>query len=283
MRGRALSTALLVAIPACLGTTGNHIVHFRGAAAGPADAVSGAPLEFTNGAGWHVVLRKATVHVGAIYLVQTLPTSGGGTHPCILPETYVAQVVTEGVTPAGIDVDTLSPTPQYFPTGGQGTDLEAKAGQVWLAGGDIDAPSDLTPILDVQGTADKDGSSLPFFACLTIGTNRTETPTNSTEPGSNPICQQRVVSPIPADLVPQDGGTLLVRIDPRPFFVDVDFSQLALSSAKSRCSFDGQLPIRTFADQSTDGESTDTASTALYSHLRSAGTQYEFSWQPPSP
>ena len=110
---RRPAALLLLAISACLGTTGNHLVTFRGAAAGPADAVAGAPLAFTNGAGWNVVLTKATVHLGAMYLVQTLPSSGGGPHRCILPETYVAQVVTEGVTPAGIDVDVLSPSPRY--------------------------------------------------------------------------------------------------------------------------------------------------------------------------
>lgn len=278
MRRRALPAALLLAVAACLGTTGNHLVRFRGAAAGPADAVAGAPLAFANGVGWHVSLTKATVHAGAMYLVQTLPTSGGGAHPCILAETYVAQVITEGQMPAGIDVDVLSPSLQYFPAHGQGTDLPAKAGQVWLTGVDIDAPDDLTPVLDVEGTAEKDGSSFPFLACLTIGANRAQAPANSAEPGSNPICLQRVVSPIPVDLVPQDGGTLLLRIDPRPFFVDVDFSQLRLSSTKTRCPFDGPLPIRTFADASTDPPST-----ALYSALRSAGAQYEFSWQPPSP
>jgi hypothetical protein len=275
---RRHAALLLLAVSACLGTTGNHLVTFRGAAAGPADAVAGAPLRFTNGQGWNVVLTKATVHVGAMYLVQTLPTSGGGPHACILPETYVAQVVTEGLMPAGIDVDVLSPSAQYFPAPGQGTDLEAKAGQVWLTGVDVDAPDDLTPILDAEGTAEKDGASLPFFACLTIGSNRAQMPTNSAEPGSNPICLQRVVSPIPVSLVPQNGGTLLLRIDPRPFFVDVDFSDLALSSTKTRCPFDGQLPVRMFAD-----ESTDTPSTVLYSALRSAGSQYEFSWQPSSP
>jgi hypothetical protein len=269
---------LLLTISACLGTTGNHIVTFRGAAAGPADAVAGAPLAFTNGVGWNVVLTKAMVHIGAMYLMQTLPTSGGGPHPCILSETYVAQVVTEGAMPTGIDVDVLSPSPQYFPALGQGTDLPARAGQVWLTGVDVDAPDDLTPVFDTEGTAEKDGTSFPFFACLTIGANRAQMPTNSAEPGSNPICLQRVVSPIPVDLVPENGGTMLLRVDPRPFFVDVDFSQLALSSTKTRCAFDGQLPVRTFADVSTD-----TPSTVLYSAPRSAGAQYQFSWQHPSP
>ena len=45
-------------------------------------------------------------------------------------------------------------------------------------------------------------------------------------PGTDPLCKQRIVSPIPIKLRPRSSGTLLVRIDPRGFFTNVDFSVL---------------------------------------------------------
>jgi len=269
---RVLATAALatLGLSSCLGTTGNSIVHFGAAAAGPPDAVAGAPLEFTSGLGWHVVLTKATLHIGAMYLVQTLPTSGGGPAPCILQGTYVADVTTNAGPPAGIDVDLLSPARQFFPNGGQGTDIEAKAGQVWLTRGPIDAPNDgPMPILDLAGTADRAGASVPFVAAITIGQNRVPPPTDSTKPDAEPICQFRIVSPILVDLVPRDAGTLVLRVDPRQLFVDVDFSSLTTGSSNP--------PLYTFGDDA-NGESA-----ILYSALHSAGALYRFEWEGGSP
>jgi len=44
-------------------------------------------------------------------------------------------------------------------------------------------------------------------------------------PSANPICHQRIVTPILVDLTPTDGGTLVLRIDPRHMFNGVDFSK----------------------------------------------------------
>jgi hypothetical protein len=266
---RALGAVASTSLWACLGTTGNHVVSFTAAAAGPADAQGGAPLDFTSGAGWHVVLTKAVVHVGAMYLVQSPPSSGGGPSPCVLEGTYVAQVTTDPGAVAGIDVDALSPTPQPFPSPGQGTDVAALAGQVWLTGVDVNQVADPTKILQVAGTADRGGVVVPFVGALTIGANRLPTPSDSTKPGADPICKQRIVSPIPVDILPQDGGALLLRIDPRELFVGVDFSTLPQVSASP--------PLYQFADD------TSPPSEALFAALHSAGPVYRFSWADPSP
>jgi hypothetical protein len=273
MRRVALAVAASLALAACLGTTGNTIVSFRGAVAGPADAPAGAPLEFTTGLGWHVVLTKARVHVGAMYLLQALSTSGSGPSACVLPSTsvYVAQVVTAPGTVAGIDVDILSPAPQFFPDLGQGTDLEAKVGQVWLTGVPVDQTTDPTTILQLAGTADKGGQTYPFVASkITISGNRAITPSDGTKPGSDPVCKQRIVSPILADIVPENSGTLLLRVDPRQLFVDVDFASLPQVSSSP--------PLYAFSDDSSDVPSAN-----LYSALRSAGALYQFTWQGPQP
>ncbi|HEY8081414.1 MAG TPA: hypothetical protein VIE15_04925, partial [Acidimicrobiales bacterium] len=44
--------------------------------------------------------------------------------------------------------------------------------------------------------------------------------------GASTLCKQRIVSPIPLHLTVQHVGGLLLRIDPRQLFVNVDFSQL---------------------------------------------------------
>jgi hypothetical protein len=272
-RWRQKALALLAALPAlvgCLGSTGNTIVHFQAAAAGPADATT--PLVFDSGAGWRISLTKATLHVGAMYLDQSVATSGGGAAPCFLQGTYVAEVTTDPGDVAGIDVDILSPTPQAFPNPGQGTSLPATAGQVWLTGVQVDQPTDLTTILHVEGTAEQGSTSLSFAGNVTISQqNRGKTPTDATKPGSEPLCRQRIVSPIPVALVPRDGGTLLLRFDPRLLFTNVDFSAGADMGGGTQARF-------LFADDASNPPSS-----LLYSALHGAGL-YTFSWiDAPSP
>ena len=103
---------------------------FHAAAAGPPDAVEGQPLVFSTPLpfGYQVTLTRALLHIGAIYLNQAVPISGGQATSCILPGIYVGQAT------SSLDVDTLSPTPQPFPSDGVGTSTEALTGEVWLTG-----------------------------------------------------------------------------------------------------------------------------------------------------
>jgi hypothetical protein len=254
-----------------LGTTGNHLVRFRGAVAGPPDAVAGSPLTFNNALGWHIVLQEARLHVGALYLDQNVSTSGGGAAPCILTGTYVAQVTAGSPALAGIDADVLSPAAQFFPEQGEGIDLEAKVGQVWLTGAPVDQVTDRTVILHAVGTADRSGSPvLSFRADLTIGQNRLVAPTDSTKPGASPICLQRIITPIPVDIVPGSGGTLLLRVSPRELFLNIDFAQASPSAIAS-----GQY---VFPDDSSD-----VPAATLYAALEGAGPVYAFTWEPAAP
>jgi hypothetical protein len=261
----ALAACAAVSYVGCVGTTGGEIVTFPAAAAGPEDASSGQPLEFTTDRGWHVVLTRATLHVGALYLDQSMPVSGSQGTSCILPGTYVAQVT------SGRDVDLLSPQPQPFPAEGQGTTVPpALVGQVWLTGGDIDAASDTTPILVVAGTADQSGTAIPFTGKITMGSNRQASGTELA--GASPICKQRIVSPIPTSIAVSARGGLLLRIDPRFLFVNVDFSQLT----KVANAYE-------FSDDPSSAEYTQ-PSRNLYLNLHSSGVPhqhaalYAFSW-----
>ncbi|MEI9938244.1 MAG: hypothetical protein WDO69_13570 [Pseudomonadota bacterium] len=249
--------AITLATPACVGTTGDQVVDFEAVASGPADAINGEPLSFDGSRGWQVTLTAARLHIGALYLAQSMPVSGAPATSCILPGDYVAQVV------AGRDIDLLSGEPQSFPMLGQGTTLEARAGQVWLTGGDVNLADDPTPptvILQLSGSAERAGELRPFEATLTIAANRLDT--SGAAAGSSPICNERIVSPIPTDIRVQSGGALWLRVDPRQLFTNVDFGALEV---------DGDVFV--FKDDSSDQPSAN-----LYNNLKQAGGLYEFSW-----
>lgn len=244
----AFALAVAVTLAAgCNGTTGSGLVAFRALAGGPEGVVAGAPLTFTSGTQYDIALTEARYHIGAVYFNESVPTSGSPDRPCILPGVYVDEVfgACSATGDCGVDVDLLSPALVPFPTPGDGTLNQAVTAEVWLTGGDINATDDETPILQVAGTATKAGASWPFTGLVTIGTNHTIATTNPAMPGANPICRQRIVSPIcganptPNDSCPpligmlSDGGTLDMRIDPRPMFDSVDFSTLAPSGSTS--------------------------------------------------
>lgn len=248
--------AVVMAIGGCVGSTGSELVTFRAAAAGPKDAVLGAPLTFTTPRGFHVVLTRARVHVGAIYLNQSVPVSGSQATSCTLPGIYVGEVTD------GVDVDALSPEPQAFPSEGRGTAEHAAAGEVWLTAGDVNADDTSMPVVEIAGTADRDGASFPFEGRVTIGKNRITPAKDPASPGASPICRQRIVSPILADVSLRSGGTLLLRIDPRGWFVNVDFSEIPKVS---------DAPLYRFADETSGG-----ASNSFYAGVRSTSGVYTF-------
>ena len=198
------------------GTTGGNLVSFDVAAAG----VDGAST-FDTALGWHVVLTRAKLHVGAIYLNLSVPLSVSQETNCIQPGVYTAQEL------SALDVDVLSSALQPFPAKGTGTDDQAVTGEVWLTGGDINAVSDATVIADLAGTATRAAQVLPFTAIVTISSsNRGIPPSDPSLPSQHPICKQRIVSPIQIDLRPRDGGTLVIRVDTRLWFSNVDFTAL---------------------------------------------------------
>ena len=264
MKGHFVLPGLLAAC-ACTGTTGGELIAFPAAAAGPADAQAGQPLAFTNGRGFDVTLTQAVLHVGAVYLNQSRPTSGAQPTSCVLPGvTYVAEVR------SGLDVDLLSPELQPFATPGAGSTTQALAAEVWLAHGDVDAADDRVPILTVAGTAiaQKDGAAFPFVGALTIGKNRSAGSTDVAQPGKDPICKERIVSPIAVDLTPEPQGRLVLRIDPRAFFTTVDFGTLAPRTTAPL--------LYGFADDDRDQ-----ASTALYHRGVRSSAAYTFAWSKP--
>jgi len=250
-----------LALSAC-GSTGSAIVTFHAAAAGPPDAIAGQPLVFvTPGYGYEVTLTRASLHIGALYLNRAVPLSGAQAQSCILPGIFSAQVTSP------LDLDALSPAPQPFLPGGEGTADQSLTGQVWLFGTDIDATSDSTVLVNVAGTAVKTGVSYPFTGQLTVSSNREPAQTNPAFPGAFPLCKQRIVTPIPVDITAAQGGTLLLRVDPRTWFANIDFAQLPLAGDPTNPA------LRQFADSSQ-------AQPDLFSSVQGTNA-YVFTWQAP--
>ena len=257
--------ASLLFMCGCGGTTGSALVTFSGEASGPSDA-SGRPLSFKTGSRADVTLTKAKLHLGAVYLNQSVPASGAAAEPCISPGIYVAELF------GGLDVDLLSHQPVAFPSVGEGTETAARTAEVWLVGnarGDVNASDDSTPILEVEGDATQDGAAYPFSATVTIGANRKPKVTNAALPGANPICHQRIVAPILVDITPTRGGTLSLQIDPRPMFDAVDFAQATQIS---------DAPLAYEIPDTTAG-----AGGALFKGLTASFGVYSFSFRAPAP
>lgn len=257
MHSRIVTTLLTLTLATgCTGSTGGELFEISGYATGV--HTQGGQYTFTNGLGYQVRLKRARVHVGALYLNQSVATSVSSDTSCTLAGIYSAEL------PSGRDVDALSAELQGFPDLGVATTDHARTGEVWLTSGNINDERDSTVVLDVAGTAVHQGMAFPFEGQLTISGNRLVPPPNPALPGAKPICKQRVVSPIPVNLVPEPGESLVLHIDPAGMFANVDFSTLDLGT-------DG---VYRFADGSENQ-----ASTNLYQGLRASDGVYSFSWQ----
>jgi hypothetical protein len=226
---RSIFFAIAVASAGCSGTTGSGLVTFSARAGGAADVTP----SFVSGNGFAITLTQAQLHVGAVYLNLSVPSSGAAEEPCVLPGVYAGEAFGPcHQSVCGLDVDLLSPALTTFTTTGAGIASSAAEAQVWLTSGDINAATDPTPVFTVAGTAAKAGQSFPFAATITIGSNRAIPPPNVASPGANPICQQRIVTPIP--LLPRitlaSGGRLDLRVDVRIMFDNLDFTQLSAGS-----------------------------------------------------
>jgi hypothetical protein len=250
---------LLALTAGCIPSTGGNFVAFHAEASGDPDVVNGAALTFTTPRGAVVTLTRAKLTVGAVYLNQQNPSNYALEQSCVQRSIYTGEVR------GGLTVDALSPAAQPFPVEGNGTDAATHTVELWLTGGDLTAAEDDTVVLDVAGTATQGVDTFPFEGQFTIGSNRAIPPRNPALPSSNPICRQRIVSPIAFDTSLREGSTLSLRVDPRAWFVAVDFSGLTQVSSSPL--------LYRFTDDSGSSAEPDKA---LYNGLRSASGPYRF-------
>lgn len=257
-----VSALLCLISSACVQTTGGELVTYSLAARGPSTAVKGQPYRFVTPAGFDVALDRATLFVGAVYFNQTNPAGWSQETACTLPGIYTGEVR------GSLKVDALDPSPQPFATQGNGTSSPTRAAELWLTAVDVSASDEHTVVLDVAGTATRGAESWPFDASFTIGQNRRAAPRSPALPGSNPICQRRIVTPIPTELTLSEGGTATLVVDPAAWFSTVDFSRLTVSP-------DNAARFR-FIDDSSTGQQPDIA---LFNGLTSAQGPYRFEWE----
>lgn len=239
----------------CVGTTGGELFEVEAYAAGAAEAEAGA--RFFNSRGYDVELEEARLFVGGFYLNRSRPASVSSDTSCTLAGIYVAQVF------GGREIDLLSSKPQPFGDAGFATSERALSGEVWLARGDVNEAASSTIVLRVRGRAEGRGSTFPFEGTLSIGRNRVVAASDPALPGQHPLCKQRIVSPIPVELTGHAGASLLLRVDVRGMFANVDFATLAER--------DGTYVF-------TDETGADQGSDNLYAGLRRANGVYAFSW-----
>lgn len=257
----------LVLCAACIGSTGGERVTFRASAAGPKEAIAGSPLAFRTKSGFDVSLTSAKLHVQALYLDRRDRSRPERESGCYSAEAYVGEVR------SSVDIDLLDGTPRIFPTEGSALSGSVNSADVWLGEGDINAFSRASArqvVLHAVGVASNGGGPIPFAVDFRIDTNRAKAPDSAALPGSNPICQQRIISKIPTGFVVDGPGALVLRVDPRPMFDSVDFAEVPKES-------ESPLLFRFPDDDST------APSSALMNGVRRNKGVYSFEWVPISP
>lgn len=266
-----LPLLVLAAMSCSPADTGGQVISFHAYASGLSAA--NGEVEFDTNSGFHVRLARATLHIGAVYLRLGQTNPGSANASCVGDTTYGLQV------PGPVDFDVLSNTPQEFSVLGSATSDVDQSGEIWLVYGDINQVASVAPnggppvIVAVSGVATKNATSYPFHGSLTIGQNHLIPPPNVAQPGQNPICKQRIVSPIPLDLQPTVGGDLLLRVDPRAWFNGVDFSALLPGADGTTL----EIP------DSSNGSGADAAAgRAFFTAVTGASADvYRFSWFTP--
>ena len=249
---------LALVLEACSGTTGGEVIAFRAAASGPRDASRAARLDERSRV--DVTLTAATLHVGAIYLNQTVKVSGAQETGCILPGTYVAQVTT------GRDVDLLSPEPQPFPAPGEGDDapgprrssLAHRGAHRSRRRSHADSPR--------RGGRRGGRRGAPV---LGHGDHRIQPRRDgrrAVQAGASLICNSGSCLPSVRRSRSTRAGALLLRVDPRLLFTNVDFGGAA----------SGRGRLRVLRRQNAQ----DQPSRNFYLNLRAAGGAYSFEWLP---
>jgi hypothetical protein len=226
--------ACAVAAASCNGTTGDNLLTFSAFAQGAAGAGDSFVVN-----GFTIKLTSAKMRLGALYFDESPPSTGFDTPVCIAPGVYAAQV------PGPVEVDLLSNQPQEFAVYGNGTADTAVSWQIWLTDGNVNQ-ANFAHMVDLQGTATRDGQTYSFGAIVTINDNRLPQTSNAAQPGANPICKFRIIQIGGVNIEFFQGGVLTVTVDPRAWFNEnIDFSTLPPVTSDTCLDADQLVPITT--------------------------------------
>ena len=126
-----------------------------------------------------------------------------------------------------LDVDVLSTTPQAFPSPATGTDDEARTGEVWLTGGDVNADGRPDRDRRYRRHRDERRHDVPF-----TGFDDDRRPAIAASPRAIPRADAAPDLQAADRLAdhdrsrPHDGGKLVLAIDTHAWFSNVDFTAL---------------------------------------------------------
>jgi len=255
-----LSACFATCFFACVQTTGSSLVTFSTFVAGPETAAT--PLVMVNQRGYSVTIDSATLVIGAIYLNRTLPNWANQREGCTNPGLYVAQAF------GPVEANLLSPEPQKLLGRTEGVADEARAAELWLGSADANAEDSSEVVARFSGTAEKTAAVYPFVGQITLGKNRAVAAVSAARPGANPPCFLRILAPFPVSITPAQDGTLLLRVDPRSWFQDVEFAELTASASD---------PTRFEFIDATSGA----PQLALFSGFRALKGTFELTWTNP--
>lgn len=233
-RRAALAAALLAS--GCDDTTGLQRVSFRLRAGGALRDVA-APLSSTTSTGWRVTFEQARVVVGPFYFNIEAPiNTGAARRPPRLRDRLAALAIPAAHAHEGADhfgggrivgqllgraaLDLLSPELQDLGDGEAVSERALTASLSLLPEDPVTMAAALPDraVATVRGVAERDGERLPFSASLRLDQKLSESQT---------LAQLRTVRGIPADLpFSAEGGTVVLRVDPRSWFDAADFSVL---------------------------------------------------------
>lgn len=272
MRRPGLLLVVLVLLGGCE-ATGLSRVSFL-LRAGGLERPAGGPLSWVTRAGWDVRLEEARVAVGPFYFNVAPPL--GGVARSAGPAAALARLLLPAArADAGqehaaggrivaqvthrILLDALSPALATVGVG-DGISEPVRSAELWLLPGDRAGTSGVLPrrsVAYVVGEARRGGEVVAFAAYLLLEENAT--------PGQ-PLDRLRVVRRIPAELPLSDGGTVELRVDPRSWLDQADFSDLLAYPLE-----DGRRVARP----------EDSVGRALSQGVRLAQGVYGFRWHPP--
>lgn len=222
----------------CGDTTGLRHVAFEARAGGYEHT---GPARFTTREGWTVTLREASAAVGPVYLNSLEPIACDGCQARVLldalsnlvaprawahGESHLGAGQIVGQVTRQVVVDALSPALVAMPGGGDGLDLRARTGEVWL----YNHTAMRGAAIRVAGVASREvggATTEVAFSGALVADESLATP-------QAPLDVARRVRGIPVDVTPADGGALTVRVDPRTWFDGADFSELATTPADAQ-------------------------------------------------
>ncbi len=282
-----LSLALFVS-GGCFGSTGTKRLSFAASAGGVPRTGTG-PMTFTNERGFEISLSRADVTVGPIYLNVIAPRSSGETavrrrfgnllgglegtaHAA--GEDHLGSGRVVGQVLSQVTFDALSEARVPFPTEGVVTNEPVRTVDLWFfppPGEDPQTVRISRAALSVEGRATRGGKTTAFRGALVLDDAwLPDAPAGSRQ--ARTIAEIREVRGIATAFVPDEGGSLEIRLDVAALFRGADFDALEANPVDK----DGAKKL---VQSKTTG--TDQVLTNLFQGLKSNVGTWQVRWLAP--